>query len=147
MVKIKKSKIDVLLNPVNHFIKNESTAGIVLFCFTLVALFWANSSFKDTYHHLWETDFTISLGNYEVRNSLHHWINDGLMAIFFFVVGLEMKREIVGGELSSVKKAILPIAAGAGGMIVPAIIYLFFNQGNGTENGWGIPMATDIALR
>lgn len=102
--------------------------------------------FGDHYHHLWEYEFSIGFAGHVVTKSLHHWINDGLMAMFFFVVGLELKREIMGGELSTPRKAILPIAAALGGMVVPALIFVAFNHDAPASNGWGIPMATDIAF-
>ncbi|MBL7845309.1 MAG: Na+/H+ antiporter NhaA [Cyclobacteriaceae bacterium] len=144
---MKLEAIDHLLKPFNSFIKNESTAGIFLLMCSLVALALSNSPLSDEFHHLWEYEFSISIGNYAVSNNLHHWINDGLMAMFFFVVGLELKREIMGGELSSIKNALLPLTAAVGGMVIPALIYVFFNYKNPeTLSGWGIPMATDIAF-
>ncbi len=131
---------------VANFIKNESAGGIVLFFAVLIAMLWANSPWHHTYHWVWDQQFTISFGGFELRNNLHHWINDGLMAIFFFVVGLELKREITVGQLSSVKQSILPITAAAAGMLTPALIYLFFNGKAPESNGWGIPTATDIAF-
>src|SRR5690606_15481856 len=101
---------------------------------------------KDSFLHFWETEIGFTFGSFSLYKNLHHWINDGLMAIFFFVVGLELKREIVGGELSNPKKALLPIVAGIGGMVFPALIYTLFNGGTDAARGWGIPMATDIAF-
>lgn len=121
----------------------------MLFVAVVVAMVWANSPWHESYHHLWESKFEIgfrAFGLTPVSLSLHHWINDGLMAIFFFVVGLEIKREIMSGELSSPRKAAMPIAAAIGGMIAPALIYLIFNHEGEALNGWGIPMATDIAF-
>ncbi len=127
--------------------KNQATGGMLLFFAAVVALIWANSPWRESYHHLWEHSIAISVDQWHLEGSLHHWINDGLMAMFFFVVGLELKREIVGGELAEPAKAILPVAAGFGGMIFPALIFLLFNGGNGEAlDGWGIPMATDIAF-
>lgn len=131
---------------VANFIKNESASGIVLFFAVLIAMLWANSPWHHTYHWVWEQEFTISFGGFELRNNLHHWINDGLMAVFFFVVGLELKREITVGQLSSIKQSILPITAAAAGMLTPALIYLLFNGKAPESNGWGIPTATDIAF-
>ena len=125
---------------------NSTTSGIVLFIAALAALIMANSPLSDFYKGLWEYKFTIGFENYNISKTVSHWINDGLMAMFFFVIGLELKREVIGGELSNPKDAILPIFAGIGGMVVPAVIYLFFNFGSETEGGWGIPMATDIAF-
>ena len=125
-------------NYLQDFFKLEAASGIVLFAFAVAALAWANSPFATSYHTLWQ----VSVAGL----SLHHWMNDGLMAIFFLVVGLEIKREITQGELSSTQKASLPIAAALGGMVVPALIYAFFNRGTAGAGGWGIPMATDIAF-
>ncbi len=146
--KIKITPIDKwVIDPVNRFIGKSTTGGIVLFLSAVVALILANSPWKDAYHHLWEHKISFGIdNNFMLDKTLHHWINDGLMAVFFFVIGLELKREIIGGELSNVKKAILPIVAGFGGMIFPAIIYLLFNPSGEAHNGWGIPMATDIAF-
>ena len=143
---MKDEAIDILLKPVNTFIKRETTAGIVLFISTIIALLWANSAFASTYHQLWHEEFSISLAGHTISNSLHHWINDGLMSMFFFVVGLELKREIIGGDLSSPRQAILPLVGAVGGMIVPAILFVSFNTQAPEKNGWGIPMATDIAF-
>jgi NhaA family Na+:H+ antiporter len=114
---------------------------------TVIALAWANSPWSDSYHHLWHTHLVINLGNIlNLDYTIHHWINDGLMVIFFFTVGLEIKRELLVGELSSLHKASLPIAGALGGMIAPAIIYAILNSSGEGANGWGIPMATDIAF-
>lgn len=128
------------------FFNNEASGGIILLFFTFFALLWANSPIAHTYDKLWHTYAGFQIGTFALSKSLLHWVNDGLMAIFFFVVGLELKREIVTGELSSPKKAMLPIAAAIGGMIVPAIIYFSLNKGGAGQPGWGIPMATDIAF-
>lgn len=138
--------IDIFMKPINRFIKNESTGGIILFISACVAMVWANSPWADAYHHLWEYTFTIGFENLGMTQTLHHWINDGLMAMFFFVIGLELKREIMGGELSNPRNAILPLVAAVGGMVVPALIYVAFNHASPELNGWGIPMATDIAF-
>jgi Na+:H+ antiporter, NhaA family len=135
-----------LLNPMKRFIDKSSTSGIILFSSAFLAIILANSPWSEAYHHLWEREFSIGFDGRVLTKNLHHWINDGLMAIFFFVVGLELKREIMAGELSTPRKAMLPIAAAAGGMIVPALIYLAFNKTGETQAGWGIPMATDIAF-
>lgn len=135
-----------LLIPLNRFISNSTTSGFLLFASAIIALILANSPLKQAYHHFWEYTFTIGFSDFMVSKSLHHWINDGLMSIFFFVIGLELKREIMGGELSNPKDAILPIFAGLGGMIVPALLYLLWNSTGEASNGWGIPMATDIAF-
>ncbi len=138
--------IEKLTYPIQEFLHKEASGGILLILFTIVALVWANSPFAESYHNLWHTNVSINIGQIELEHSLHHWINDGLMVIFFFVVGLEIKRELLAGELSSIKKASLPIAAALGGMIFPALIYTIFNLGKESASGWGIPMATDIAF-
>jgi NhaA family Na+:H+ antiporter len=135
-----------VLRPFQLFARLEVSGGIVLFVFTLVALAWANSPWAETYHHLLHEPFGIHLGAHAIAYDLHHWINDGLMAVFFFVVGLEIKRELLVGELAEPRKALLPIGAALGGMLVPAAVYLAFNAGRPTASGWGIPMATDIAF-
>lgn len=140
------SPIDLLLKPVRTLLQKEYTGGIVLFISVLLALFWANSPWAASYHALWETRFSVGFAGHRLEEPLHVWINDGLMAVFFFVIGLELKREFMAGELSTVKKATLPMVAALGGMLVPALIYLAFNAGKVSESGWGIPMATDIAF-
>jgi NhaA family Na+:H+ antiporter len=142
----KKEPIEVLLRPINDFLQKEASGGILLIIFTVVALAWANSPWSDSYHDLWDTHISIKAGALALNLSIHHWINDGLMVIFFFVVGLEIKRELLVGELSSIKKASLPVAGAIGGMLLPALFYVFFNSGTDAVNGWGIPMATDIAF-
>jgi NhaA family Na+:H+ antiporter len=146
-MKREKEPIEILLNPINKFLHQEASGGILLIIFTVVALAWANSPWFESYHHLWHTHLVVSIGNLLTFDyTIHHWINDGLMVIFFFTVGLEIKRELLVGELSSMQKASLPIAAALGGMIVPALFYVFFNAGGDGAGGWGIPMATDIAF-
>jgi len=139
-------KIDKILKPVERYVHGESTAGIVLLISAVIAMIWANSAWSDSYHHLWEYKISIQAGEYGISKTLHEWINDGLMALFFFVIGLELKREIMAGELSDMGKAILPLIAALGGMLLPALIYFLFNPGGPQSNGWGIPMATDIAF-
>jgi NhaA family Na+:H+ antiporter len=141
-----KSPIEKILNPIQEFMHAETSGGIVLIICTIIALIWANSPFADSYFHLWHTYITFDFGGFVLKHSLHHWINDGLMVIFFFVVGLEIKRELLAGELSSAKKAALPVTGALGGMILPAIIYFSLNAGKEGVAGWGIPMATDIAF-
>jgi len=136
----------ILIIPITRFISNSTTSGIILFASAMLALILANTPLKETYHHFWENTFTIGFGDFVLSKSLHNWINDGLVSIFFFVIGLELKREIMAGELSKPKDAILPIFAGLGGMVVPALFYLLFNSSGETSAGWGIPMATDIAF-
>lgn len=138
--------IDKVLRPIERYLHNESAGGILLLASAIIAVVWANSPFADSYIHLWENEVSLKVGNYTIGNTLHHWINDGLMAMFFFVVGLELKREIMAGELSDLRKAMLPMSAAIGGMICPAIIYILFNPSGIENNGWGIPMATDIAF-
>ncbi|PWV51691.1 Na+/H+ antiporter NhaA [Chitinophaga sp. S165] len=141
-----KSPIDQILRPVSKFIHQEFTGGIVLFVSVVIAIAWANSPWQQSYHHLWEINLSVGFNEMSFDKPLHVWINDGLMALFFFVIGLELKREFMAGELSSVKKASLPMVAALGGMMVPAIIYFSINHGLPSEGGWGIPMATDIAF-
>jgi NhaA family Na+:H+ antiporter len=128
------------------FVRLEAAGGIVLLAATALALVWANSRWSGTYHDLWHTLLTVGAGPVLVSKSLEAWVNDGLMAIFFFVVGLEIKRELLVGQLASVKRAALPVVAALGGMVAPAAIYLAFNLGGAGGHGWGIPMATDIAF-
>lgn len=120
--------------------------GLLLLFSAIVALIWANSPWKGAYHHLWETPIRLQIGDWSLSRSLHHFINDGFMAVFFFVVGLELKRAWISGPLSKPSKALLPIAAAIGGMLFPALIFLGFNAGTPQADGWGIPMATDIAF-
>lgn len=137
------SKFNIL-----SFIKEESLGGYILIAITIIALVWANSGFYDSYHYLWhELQMGFKFGDFELTSTLHHWINDGLMALFFFTIGLEIKREVLAGELSSFKKAGLPIVAAIGGMVIPALIYVIISINHPQfMNGWGIPMATDIAF-
>jgi Na+:H+ antiporter, NhaA family len=138
--------IQRVLSPFARFAQLESAGGIVLIAATLAAIAWANSPWGVSYEHLWHTQVTVGAGAYALSYPLHYWINDGLMAVFFFLVGLEIKREFLVGELASLKRAALPIAAALGGMVVPAAIYASLNAGHPGEAGWGIPMATDIAF-
>lgn len=130
------------------FIQMESAGGILLIIVTIAAVIWANSPYYESYHHLWhEFDLGVIFGEFKLVGALHHWVNDGLMAIFFFTIGLEIKREIVAGQLSTLRKASLPIAAAIGGMFVPALLYVAVNYDNPNAiHGWGVPMATDIAF-
>lgn len=132
--------------PVERFLAIEASSGILLLFVAAIALFWVNSQWADTYQALWHTSLGFSLGPWRFERDLHFWINDGLMSIFFFVVGLEIRREIYKGELSEVKRAVLPLVAAVGGMAVPALIFLLFNTGKVSATGWGVPMATDIAF-
>jgi NhaA family Na+:H+ antiporter len=129
-----------------RFFRTETVGGVVLLAFGLAALAIANSPLAETYNRLWEIPLTLGIVDHQLSLTLHGWINDGLMAVFFLLVGLEIKRELVAGELSSVQQAALPIACAIGGMIAPAAIYLVFNFGRIGSHGWGIPMATDIAF-
>ena len=129
-----------------RFFRTETLGGLVLLGFGLAALAIANSPLSAAYNHLWEIPLTLGIAPHELSLSLHDWINDGLMAVFFLLVGLEIKRELLAGELSSVQQAALPIACAIGGMVVPALIYLIFNLRGLGAHGWGIPMATDIAF-
>lgn len=129
-----------------EFSRLAASGGIVLLISAIVALIWRNSPGGESYIQFWETELSINLYNWSLSESLVHWINDGLMVIFFFVVGLEIKRELTTGELASLRRAALPVAGAIGGMLVPAAIYLLFNAGGPAERGWGIPMATDIAF-
>lgn len=138
--------IQRILTPFQNFFSTQASGGIVLFIAAIVAIIWANSPWAHTYHEIWEAHFRIGALNFNIDKPVELWINDGLMAIFFFVVGLEIKRELIIGELSSIKQASLPIMAAIGGMVVPALIFVMFNAGSDTISGWGIPMATDIAF-
>jgi len=134
------------VRPFQEFAKLEASGGILLLLFAVVALVWANSPFGQSYADLWHVDVTVGGGALVLSKDLLHWINDGLMAVFFLLVGLELKRELLDGELASPRKAALPIFAAVGGMVVPAGLYLALNVGGPGEAGWGIPMATDIAF-
>ncbi|MCC6798034.1 MAG: Na+/H+ antiporter NhaA [Candidatus Hydrogenedentes bacterium] len=133
-------------SPFTSILKRDAFAAALLLASALAALIIANSRAAEWYHHLWHVKFGFALGHYELKQSLHIWINDGLMAIFFFVVGLEIKRELLVGELASFRKALLPAVAALGGMVCPALIYAIINWGTDSIGGWGIPMATDIAF-
>jgi len=137
---------DMILTPFEEFIHRETTSGLLLMGTAVLALVLANGPLASAYEHLIHTFVSLGFGNWTLGMSLHHWINDGLMALFFFVVGLELKREILVGELANPRNAVLPIAAAIGGMVVPALIYFAFNPQGDASLGWGIPMATDIAF-
>ena len=130
----------------NQFLHNESIGGVLLLICAIISIVCANVPSLGFLHELWHKEAGITIGDFSLVMEIEHWINDGLMAIFFFVVGLEIKREMLVGELSSFRHAALPIFAAVGGMIVPALIYSLFNNGTPSANGWGIPMATDIAF-
>ena len=135
-----------IATPFEEFIHRQTTGGMVLMATTLVALLLANSALAPVYEHLVHLPAGLRIGTWGIEKTLHHWINDGLMALFFFVVGMELKREMLVGELANPKHAALPIVAAIGGMVVPALIYAAFNGGTPQARGWGIPMATDIAF-
>jgi len=136
----------IFISPFQKFVKTESLAGMLLFGATLIALIWANSSYGTYYESLWHYKIGISFQDFELKKPLILWINDGLMAIFFFLIGLELKRELLIGEINTVKKAAFPFVAALGGVLVPIGLYLALNQNPETVKGWGIPMATDIAF-
>ena len=136
-----------LMLPIKLFMGREKSGGIVLILSVTLAMILANSNLAESYSHFFEQEVGFIVNGEPYLNySLHHWINDGLMAMFFFVVGLELKREFIGGELADIRNTILPIGAAIGGMIVPALIFLSLNIGTPQTMGWGIPMATDIAF-
>lgn len=135
-----------VLTPFEQFIHRQTTSGMLLMGTAIVAMILANSSLSDAYLHLLHVPTSIQVGSWNIDMSLHHWVNDGLMTLFFFVVGMELKREMLVGELSDLRQAALPIIAATGGMVMPAMIYLAFNHSGDAARGWGIPMATDIAF-
>jgi NhaA family Na+:H+ antiporter len=134
------------VTPFEEFIHQETTSGLLLMACTIIALVLANSPLQDTYQHILHMPIAITIAGWKLEHSLHHWINDGLMWLFFFLVGIEIKREVLVGELSDIKKALLPIVAAIGGMIVPALFYSMLNHDGAGSAGWGVPMATDIAF-
>jgi Na+:H+ antiporter, NhaA family len=134
------------LAPVERFLAVEASSGIFLLLVSSVALVWANSPWGASYHSLWHTPFGVQIGGWTLRRDLHFLINDGLMTIFFFVVGLEIRREMRKGELSELRRAALPILAALGGMAAPALLFFSLNFGRDSSIGWGVPMATDIAF-
>ncbi len=138
--------IDRVLLPVKAFAQHKLAGAGLLLLATLVALIWANSPWAEVYHHALHAEMTVSLGGLGLTKSVHHLVNDGLMGVFFFLVGLEIKRELLVGELSAVRKAALPALAAIGGMLVPAALYVAINPEPPLRDGWGIPMATDIAF-
>lgn len=132
--------------PLNKFIQLETSSSIILFMATVSALILANSPIGESFLNFWQNDISIRLPGFELSKPVLKWINDGLMAIFFFLIGLELKREIMVGELNKIKNASLPFFAAIGGMIVPALLFVTLNKGNAGSQGWGIPMAADIAF-
>ncbi|GBF20427.1 Na(+)/H(+) antiporter NhaA [Arenibacter sp. NBRC 103722] len=136
----------IILTPFQKFVKIESLSGILLFSATLIAMIWANSGFSDSYNSLWQYKIGVGSETFQLTKPLILWINDGLMALFFFLIGLEIKRELLIGELNGLRKAMFPLFAAIGGMIFPLLLFLFLNDSPQTAQGWGIPMATDIAF-
>lgn len=135
-----------IVKPAQRFFKKEATGSLLLIATTIAALVWGNSAAFESYYHLWHADISFSFGRSVISKSLFHWVNDGLMALFFFTVGLEIKRELLVGELSTPRKALFPVFAAIGGMVFPGAIYAAINFGSPSSAGWGIPMATDIAF-
>lgn len=128
------------------FVKSEVSGGAVLLVAAITAMLWANAPFGETYESFWSTELTIGFGELSITEDLQHWVNDGLMVLFFFVVGLEIKRELVVGELNDRSKATLPLIAAIGGVLLPGLIFILLNAGGEGADGWAIPMATDIAF-
>jgi NhaA family Na+:H+ antiporter len=135
-----------ILDPLTDFLRDEAAGGVVLFVAAALAMVWANSPLSDSYESLWSTELRIGIGDVAISEDLRHWVNDGLMALFFFVVGLEIKRELVTGELNERRTAALPVLAAVGGAVLPAIIFVAVIAGGQGAGGWAIPMATDIAF-
>ena len=138
--------VERLLRPLRAFAELEAAGGILLIACTVIALVWANSPWAASYAYLWHIHLTFGFGRAQLSEELHFWVNDGLMSVFFLFVGLEIKREALTGELASMQKAALPLAAAVGGMLLPAGFYALFNHGGPGAVGWGVPMATDIAF-
>ena len=136
----------ILKSPFQKFVKIESLSGVLLFGATIIALIWANSPFQHLYESLWQYKIGITTESFSLNKPLILWINDGLMAVFFFLIGLELKRELLIGELDTPKKAAFPFFAAIGGMLIPVLLFIFLNKNTETANGWGIPMAADIAF-
>ena len=139
-------KTNFFLSPFQRFVKLQSSSGILLLATTIIALVWANSAIGDSYLGFWNYEIGFVSDHFELKKPLLLWVNDGLMAIFFFLIGLEIKREFVIGELNSTKKVMFPLFGALGGIIVPVAFYFILNQNPDTLKGWGIPMATDIAF-
>ncbi len=135
-----------LVRPFQRFVGRETVGGILLLACSIVALAWANSPWAGAYQRILHTPLTVGFGAFVLSHDLHFWVDDGLMTIFFFVVGLEIKRELLAGELASPRQAVLPLVAAMGGVAVPALLYFAINSGGPGAGGWGIPMATDIAF-
>ncbi len=139
-------QIRQFIRPFRDFLKAKITGGYILLLCVIVSLVLVNTGYKDSFHHFFSTPFGVQIADMSFVRDLHFWINDGLMAIFFLLVGLEIKRELLEGELSDIKKSSLPILSAIGGMLVPALIYFLFNTDGAGKSGWGVPMATDIAF-
>ena len=135
-----------LARPLNRFLHIEASSGILLLAAAVVAMVWANSPWSAAYRDLWSTDLSIGIGGHALTEDLRHWVNDALMTLFFFVIGLEIKEELTNGQLTTVREAAIPAAGALGGMAVPAALYLAFNLGGDGAGGWGVPMATDVAF-
>ena len=135
-----------IVDPLTDFLRDEASSGVFLLAATVIALVWANSPASEAYDSLWETTLTIGAGDFALSDDLRHWVNDGLMAVFFFVVGLEIKREMVTGELNSRAAAALPAVAAVGGTVVPALVFVVIVAGGEGASGWAVAMATDIAF-
>jgi len=135
-----------LLQPLERFLRIEAASGVVLLIATLIALIWASSPWASSYHALWHTPLTLGWGDWVSRQSLHFWVNDGLMTIFFLLVGLEIRREMYDGALSTARLAALPLIAAAGGVMMPAVIFLALNDDPLLSHAWAVPTATDIAF-
>jgi len=140
------ARASTVARPVREFFATEASGGLVLLGAAAVALVWANSPWQASYRTLWSTNLSLGVGGYSIDGALRLWVNEGLMTIFFLVVGLEIRRELASGELRDRRRAALPVLAAAGGMLVPALLYLVVNAGGRGARGWGIPMATDIAF-
>ncbi len=136
----------IVLTPFQKFVKIESLSGVLLFGATLIAMVWANSPYSESYTALWNYNIGIGTENFELNKPLILWVNDGLMAVFFFLIGLEIKRELLIGELNTFRKAAFPLIAAIGGIVFPLAMFLVLNQSPETVDGWGVPMATDIAF-
>jgi NhaA family Na+:H+ antiporter len=136
----------VRLAPLRQFLSTEAAGGAILVIAAVISLIWANSPWRSSYEHVWDSEFSVALAGHTLALDLRHWVNDGLMTVFFLVAGLEIKRELVAGELHEPRQAALPVAAALGGMVVPASLYALVNAGHAGADGWGVPMATDIAL-
>ena len=135
-----------VVQPLQEYLLEEAASALLLLGAALLALIWANSPWRESYERLWTTELGLSVGSFSIVEDLRHWVNDGLMTLFFLVVGLEIKRELTTGELRDRRAALIPVIAAIGGMVAPAVIYLALNAGGEGARGWGIPMATDIAF-